>query len=152
MGDKISVRRATIEDATGIADLMVRGDWLQAIMTGVYEHLRAQVDGQLRNQAEGRQLLFFVAEQVPGLVIGYAAARVLGQDSGVSSIFFVEELFAAPLSTAAEIDSKLLRALSDEAACRGIRMQCGVSGHERALDSLLAGDKGARAKLLVGSA
>ena len=119
MLQSFGIRPATRDDASSIADLMVRGDWLDAIMTGFYEDLRSRVERNLALYLGKPDHVCLVAEENQRLVTGYISGTIVEMASSAMPALIVTEIFSAPFALSCDVEVGLLRALEVEAKRKG---------------------------------
>jgi GNAT superfamily N-acetyltransferase len=113
------IRKATINDARGLALLLQGIGWFDSFNTGAVDDLIAQVRARLEQCLAGDSHLTLVAEDNAGKIAGYASVHWLPYLFMAGPEGYVSELFVSEAARGKGIGLRLLAEIDKVARGRG---------------------------------
>lgn len=113
------IRKATINDARGLALLLQGIGWFDSFNTGAVDDLIAQVRARLEQCLAGDSHLTLVAEDNAGKIAGYASVHWLPYLFMAGPEGYVSELFVSEAARGKGIGRRLLAEIDKVARGRG---------------------------------
>ena len=128
---EITIRKAQPEDAPGLSEILRSVDWFTALIELSPEELAAQVTRNLEADSASDSHSIWVAETGAGRLVGYIAIHWLpylfleGQEG------YISELYVHKGVRGAQIGTRLLETVKEEALQRGCSRLMLANGRTR---------------------
>ena len=116
---EVQIRKARLEDAAGLGEVLRSVDWFTSLIEMPVENIQTQIQRALESNLANNSHLVLVAETGLGRLLGYVAVHwlpylFLDGDEG-----YVSDIFVHKAARGTGIGMKLLETVKEEARKRG---------------------------------
>jgi GNAT superfamily N-acetyltransferase len=127
----VQIRRAKIEDAAVLGEILRSVEWFTTIIEMPPEKLQANIERGLSHALSNDSHLVLVAETGLGRLLGYVSVNWLPYLFLDGAEGFVTELFIHKAARGTSIGTQLLEAVKEEARRRGCVRLMTINGRTR---------------------
>ncbi len=128
---EVQIRKARVEDAPGLGEILRSVEWFTALMEMPAEQLHQQLQRTLEANLADDSHLVLVAETGLGRLVGYAAVHWLPYLFLEGPEGYVSELFVHKAARGTGIGTRLIEMIKEEARRRGCCRLMLVNGRTR---------------------